>query len=421
MAQATEEMVPVDRIFLDLKNPRHKRLREESQAIKFLCEREKILPLARDIAVHGLNPLSRFALAREGDGYVAIDGNRRVCALRLLHDPDRAPREYMHRFQDAARGWDPIEELPAVVFGNRSDVDLWLERMHAGSAGGIGQVEWDAEQKARHTGADKNVVAQKILDAAEKASLITSRQREGRLSTVQRYAANPEVKEALGLVVTDKTEVAINLPQSDFLMVFGRFVADIRERRINTRAKAAEMREYAQQLKDLPGLSGKRTKPRSLEKSESVDEPPPKPTPPRPPTRISFSKDLECALIATGVYKLHRIYYSLCKISLANHTPLLTVGAWVFIETLTAAAGRNQNTDFHSFLSPNKLEKLGLGKGQKMKAARAAVKRISDLGNSTKHDEVAASFNSETLANDFDAIERLLIALARDVANTRSP
>ena len=421
MARATAEMVPVDEIFLNLKNPRHKRLQKEHEAIEFLCKREKVLPLARDIARHGLNPLSRFALVREGDGYAAIDGNRRVCALKLLHDPDRAPREFKRRFRAAAEKWEPIEEVPAVVFNSRPDVDLWLERMHAGSAGGIGQVEWDAEQKARHTGADKNVVAQKILDAAEKANLITPSEREGRLSTVERYVANPAVKKALGLVVTDKTEVAIELPPHEFQIVFKHFVKDIRERRIDTRAKAAEMREYAREMGDLPGVTGKRNTPRPLDKSGTGAKPPPGPTPPKPPAKIPFSKDLESALRKTNVYKLQAIYHSLHSIFLARHTPLLTVGAWVFIETLTAAAGRTPNTNFHSYLNPNKFQNLGFSKGPKTKAARDALKRISDLGNATKHDEVAASFNSETLANDFETMEKLLIALARDLAKTRVP
>lgn len=158
-----------------------------------------------------------------------------------------------------------------------------------------------------------------------------------------------------------------------------------------------------------------------MDQQGSGDGPPPGPTPPRPPARIPFSKELETALQKTSVYKLQAIYHSLHRIFLAKHTPLLTVGAWVFIETLTAAAGRNPETNFHAYLSPPKLDSLGLGKGKKLKAVREAVKRISDLGNATKHDEVAASFNSETLANDFDTMEKLLIALARNVAESRAP
>lgn len=50
--------------------------------------------------------------------------------------------------------------------------------------------------------------------------------------------------------------------------------------------------------------------------------------------------------------KLSSIYYSLTKISLKRHTPILTIGLWAFLETLTAASGREENTAFdHFFLT----------------------------------------------------------------------
>ena len=54
------------------------------------------------------------------------------------------------------------------------------------------------------------------------------------------------------------------------------------------------------------------------------------------------------------------------------------MGAWTFLETLTAICGRNSNTDFHSFLSGQRLEDLGVGKKTDVKSEREAIKRISD-------------------------------------------
>lgn len=86
--------VEVDRIFLDQANPRHKLYQSQDEVIDYLCQHESILSLARDIAKNGLNPIEQFALLPDDDAeddastYIVAEGNRRICALKLLHDPD---------------------------------------------------------------------------------------------------------------------------------------------------------------------------------------------------------------------------------------------------------------------------------------------------------------------------------------------
>ena len=89
--------VEVDRIFLDQENPRHKPYKTQAEVIDYLCNHESILSLARDIAKYGLNPIEQFALLDDDESdednpaYIVAEGNRRICALKLLHDPDLAP------------------------------------------------------------------------------------------------------------------------------------------------------------------------------------------------------------------------------------------------------------------------------------------------------------------------------------------
>jgi hypothetical protein len=112
------------------------------------------------------------------------------------------------------------------------------------------------------------------------------------------------------------------------------------------------------------------------------------------------------ALAELAGNKLERLHYSICDISLDQHTPLLTIGLWAFVESLTALAGRNQTTDFVSFYSNNKITELGIS--GKPNALREALTRIQHNGNTTKHHEIAAAFDGEQLANDFDTIVPLL-------------
>jgi hypothetical protein len=100
---------------------------------------------------------------------------------------------------------------------------------------------------------------------------------------------------------------------------------------------------------------------------------------------------------------------------LKEHAPLLTIGVWAFVESLTALAGRNQNTDFVSFFNPRFAQFGVLGKPT---AVREALKRIQDNGNTTKHHEIAATFDGEQLSNDFETIVPLLSGtIANIIAN----
>lgn len=232
------QFIDIDRVFLDQRNPRHERLQSEREAIDYLCSRENVLALAKDIVEHGLNPLEQFGLIPDGnEAYLAAEGNRRLCALKLLHDPDRVTDPRLRRaFEKVAEGWQAPTQIPAVLFKNRGEVKLWLERIHAGFAGGRGRRQWDAEKKARHTGYRRNLKAQKLLDVAEEYGFISPDARKGRLSTVDRYVSNPVFRHVLGLDTTDPESITTTLSQNDFPIVLKRFMDDVAAKNVHTRA-----------------------------------------------------------------------------------------------------------------------------------------------------------------------------------------
>ena len=117
------ELIDVDRAFLDLRNPRHEPFEDQDEAIEYLCREEQVLPLAQDIAEHGLNPLELFALIADGDNaYFSAEGNRRLCALKLLNDPDLSPANQRSDFEETTSGWSPIKQLSAIVFKDREEI-----------------------------------------------------------------------------------------------------------------------------------------------------------------------------------------------------------------------------------------------------------------------------------------------------------
>ncbi|MEO0454796.1 MAG: hypothetical protein AAFY98_11785, partial [Verrucomicrobiota bacterium] len=56
------QMIELDRVFLNLENPRHEIFVSQDEAIDFLCSNEYVYELAKDLIKVGLNPLELFAL-----------------------------------------------------------------------------------------------------------------------------------------------------------------------------------------------------------------------------------------------------------------------------------------------------------------------------------------------------------------------
>jgi hypothetical protein len=168
-----------------------------------------VLPLARDIVrVNGISPLDVFAGIREGDHIVVLDGNRRLTALLLLHDPSLAPMKERPAFKalsDAFRGPIAVE---VAVFPTRNEANIWIERKHQGFNNGLGMRDWNAVQNARFMGSrSDNALALRLLDYALEHRMITAEQREQRvITTVTRYVGNTVFRvEGLG-ITTPRSE-----------------------------------------------------------------------------------------------------------------------------------------------------------------------------------------------------------------------
>jgi hypothetical protein len=414
------QMIKFDRVFLNLQNPRHEPFHSQDEVIDFLCTNEYVYELAKDLTKVGLNPLELFAFLPSTKGrrktYIVGEGNRRLCALMLLNDPDLAPPKERKRFRELAANWNPVPELFSVVFETQEDVDQWIDRIHGGLQGGIGRKSWNAEQKTRFSGDRKNIVAQKILDYAETRKMISPAARKGKITTAQRFLSNETFREALGIDTSNLEDICRIRTEEDFDRSVKTFIDDLTDgTNVHSRLNKKEIVEYARKFPGRAGLSVDKIAP------ITVSAEPPKisrrkrrPKKPTKQTHLAYNEDIHEALQAIPNYKLEQLYYSLCRLELADYTPLLSVGVWAFIESLTSVAGRNEKTDFYSYLSAQRIQTLSCMPASSAKSARLALKRISDFGNTTKHDSVGAMFNGEQLANDFEMIAPIVLALAKE-------
>lgn len=77
--------------------------------------------------------------------YVVLEGNRRLVALKVLHnDPDADGVGHLDREPIAAE-LKRLDEVPCIVESSRADVRAFLGFRHIG-----GQLKWSAEAKARY-------------------------------------------------------------------------------------------------------------------------------------------------------------------------------------------------------------------------------------------------------------------------------
>ena len=405
-------------------NPRHEPVRAEGEAIEKLCANEDIQQLARDIAEHGLNPLEKFALvpikrkSRSGpESFYVAEGNRRICALRLLRDPDLAPTQIRPTFEKLSESWAPIETIEAVVFRSEDDLRLWLDRTHNGPQGGIGRRQWKPEQKQRFDGGTKNRLALTILDYAETSGLISAAERKRKLTTAQRFLVNRAFQDSLGLSEDGAGQLLTARPSGDFDKMLSKFMRDMVDGKAHSRMNKADIEKYAESLNNESSISGDSIKPHPIGDRQEATKSKPKvdrKSPPKKPTprkTLHHDSRISAILKEKDAYKLQSLYHSLVTIDTEHHTPVLSIAAWAFMETLTRAAGRYDDSNMSSYLSEQTLNNLGFKDRDVRKALKSAIENIHRFGDTSKHHATAATYNSAQLSNDLQTINDVILAL----------
>ena len=302
---------------------------------------------------------------------------------------------------------------------DRDDARLWLERLHAGVQGGIGRKPWNSEQKTRFSGDRKNKIAQSLLDYAEEKGFLNKQQRRNRLTTVQRYLSNPLVRKAMGIDAENADNVSRNRPEPEFDEAVKKFIDDLLHDRVSSRSNKPQIEQYAQDLRSIEALSSERVEPYPLSGvTEDKVEKPRKPQKPpkagrKKPKYIPYDKEIAEKLEPLGSQKLKRLYWSVCAIKLDDHAPLITVGVWAFLESLTGFAGRSSNTSFADYLSKNRLRQMGFDKSD-TQSLTDALDRLSKGGNITKHHQVSATFGEQQLVSDMETLKPVVVKLCEE-------
>ena len=416
-------------IYLDLENPRHEPFTLESEVIDYLCRYENILPLAKDIVENGLNDMEQIGLIPDENSdddapaYFVAEGNRRVCALKLLIDPDRAPTKLRKGFEQLASDWTWKYPLQCALYEDREAIDLWLTRIHDGEQDGKGRRKWTADQSQRHSGSTKNKIAMHILNYAEDSGLITKEERKGKLTTATRYLNKKPVQDAMGLDVSDLEKIRTIKSTNDFNTVLGKFVADLKSNYVNSRAKGSTVFEgYGRELSAVQQKGDGDAAPRLLRQTKNASLSSAigrrRRTAIKPNATVPFDHEIMDALKSLNSQKLINFYNSITSVTLQPHAPLISIGVWAFLESLSANAGRGENVTFLDFFSPHRRAKYGLPTGKNSKAVSEALRHVAASGDVAKHDAAAAQFNGEQLVNDMNTLRVLILKCIEEASPT---
>jgi hypothetical protein len=261
---ATQQDVPISKIYLDNDNPRHDHIDSEPAIVAALLKSEKVVQLAKNIAKNGaLNPLDLLGLLPHptiSGSYIVAEGNRRACALKLLSDPKKAPTAALKRtFESLSAKLDaPIKKVSATVFDSEEEARIWKAIRHEGEQGGVGVRRWKAAAQTRHNmGGSKrnpNILALSLRDYAKSAGVIDANTADRvSITTLARYLSNPVFRHDIG--ITSPTNLEVDVPEAQFNRVVERFIRDALPRDdgqtsiVNSRSNTPEIKKYAKSLR----------------------------------------------------------------------------------------------------------------------------------------------------------------------------
>ncbi|WP_277188622.1 hypothetical protein [Caballeronia sp. BR00000012568055] len=246
------------RIYLDNDNPRHDPIDNEPEIVAYLVAREKVKELAANIAERGTSPLERLAVVPHGvakNAFIAVEGNRRLCALKLLSDPEKAPDGHRTYFRELSKKASPPDAIDVVVFNDRDSARQWIELRHEGALNGIGTRQWNATQKARFNAqgsstSNPNAQALLMVEYAERRGLISAAERAAlSLTTLTRFLSNPVFRNVLGLA--SAKDLSALVPQSEFDRGVEKFLRDAlegKETGVHSRTTKQDREDYGRKL-----------------------------------------------------------------------------------------------------------------------------------------------------------------------------
>lgn len=320
----------------------------------------QLLNLAEDIRVWGLDPLRPVAVrpAEGGRGYVVVEGNRRLTAMKALESPtivepalSSAEVRRLHTIASMPQS-TPIDPVPCIVFEGEEELEKlehWVTLLHTGPNDGRGLLPWRADEKDRHLarqgrGSLGGQVLAVVRDATGREFRAGSR-KGGVITTITRLVSNPKVRKRLGLELQGGKLVSLYPPEQVAKGLI-RVVEDLIEGREDSRSlhNVAARERYAGKLpkKVLPDPATRLSAPiplaapsREATSSHAANGTRQSGSSRSGRRKLAPRKFLiprDCNLKIKGAARIQQLFLELADVSVEDHRNLCAVGLRVLLE-----------------------------------------------------------------------------------------
>jgi hypothetical protein len=306
-----ERKLSVKNLHLDPQNLRlgsHLTVPSQRTIVAYMFEYEKIMPLARAIALKGYFINETPIVVQEGRHYVVVEGNRRMTACKVLLDPKLAPAKYQPQLRHLASTFDinSLKKMSCAIAPNREDARVIIQNRHTGG----NQVEkWDGMKQDRWYLGDLNrgytieeiasiyleikskvlasVLRFKLYDEATKIASLSdaahrfvTRSESFPITTLWRIVASKHTSEFLGLEFTSSGDIELLLPLEEFQKRFAAILEDMAAGEVDSRKQNndTQIEAYIDRLKasgrfDLSIIPEKKTEASINADELDLDEP----------------------------------------------------------------------------------------------------------------------------------------------------
>jgi ParB-like nuclease domain len=215
---------------------------KESDIIRKLIVHEEVQDLARKIAKTGLLPGERIIVVQEKGQWVVLEGNRRICACKLLLSPQLVPAEFRKTFPKITTASEIalIEKVDTDVAPDRKTAEPILTLRHTES----GVRKWKPVARMRRVrrlldegftvdqiaieynatvgGIRKTIREYRLLQLAENLAGLTAAEQQKledpdlKTNPYTRFFDLSGVKDYMGISFNANGDVSIAPPRKDF-------------------------------------------------------------------------------------------------------------------------------------------------------------------------------------------------------------
>lgn len=258
----------IDDLLLDLSNPRIVQVSSQAEALAAIInlDARHFKTMMESIKAHGLDPGDSFYIIEEEglEDYVVVDGNRRLAALKVLHEPNllqgvAISESVRSRLAKVTQGFDrkSIDTLSCVLFDDRSTADDWIMRRHGRGMEGEARIAWGSLEIQRF---QKDQTVLDVIDFVGKNSTFSDDRWaqikasvESKPSVLKRFVDSRALKKLLGLSVSENGGERLPLFSTEpdaALRVLSQIFEDIADGDIDTRTinKADDIQSYVDEL-----------------------------------------------------------------------------------------------------------------------------------------------------------------------------